>query len=112
MQWYALTLGARNTPAAGRKFSRRDDALIRRITRKHFPDGFTIVEAKGGWWDSSGTRFVREESRQIQVGTRALATVRRWARELGAALGQSELIVLKLGSGVSLKVARRRSPQA
>ena len=106
MQWYALTLGARNTPAARRQFSRADDALIRRITQKHFPDGFTILEARGGWWDSGRNRFVREESRQIQVSAKTPAAVRRWAGELGRALGQSELIVLKLGPALPLRLAR------
>ena len=103
---YSLLLGARNTPAAGREFRAEDDARIRDITARHFPDGFTILAADGAWFDATHQRFVEEESRQILVSTSRPATLRPWIDELGHALGQKELLVVELGPAATFRVAR------
>jgi hypothetical protein len=69
MKLFSVLLGARNTPASGRAFTRKDDRLLRTLTSRHFPDGFTILNADGGWYDPDKARFVEEQSRQILVGT-------------------------------------------
>jgi len=103
MQCYALTLGARNTPAAGRHFSRTDDEAIRSITEQHFPEGFTILNAQGGWWDVARKKFRKEDSRQIIVRSPSARRVRVWARALGHCLGQKELLVAVLGPSLMIK---------
>lgn len=105
---FSLILGARNTPGAGRRFRRRDDAAIRRITFRHFPQGFTILNADGGWFDPAAGRFVAEESRQILVCPSRRADLRPWCRELAAALKQKELLVIELG-GVASYRARAKT---
>jgi hypothetical protein len=94
---YSLLLGARNTPLARRRFSRSDETLIRRITAVHFPEGYTMLESHGGWYDPTRRRFIGEESRQILVCAPSLAPVRRWAAALAQALKQRELLVVQLG---------------
>src|SRR3954463_13877564 len=103
MKCYVLTLGARNTPKAGRRFSRDDDLGVRRITRRHFPDGFTILTGRGGWWDASRESFVEEETRQVLVCTPTRATLRKWCLELGNFLQQKELLAVELGASLVFK---------
>jgi len=98
MKCYSLSLGARNTPQAGRRFSSRDEGAVRAVTRRHFPEGFTMVETTGGWFDPARQRFVKEESRQILVCTRDVRRLRPWCRELAARLQQRELLVVELGA--------------
>jgi len=110
---YSLLLGARNTPARGKRFSRADDALIRAITLRHFPSGFTVLNADGGWYDPQRSRFVREESRQILVSTDRRSGLRAWAQELAVALRQDELLVIEVGAAFRFRraepvAARRR----
>jgi hypothetical protein len=113
---YSLILGARNTPAAGRAFSRRDDELIREITLRHFADGFTILNADGGWFDPIRGKFIEEESRQILVCPTRRAQLRRWCDELAVALNQKELLVVEVGCAVAYRPRpasprrRRRGP--
>ena len=107
MHSYSVTLGARNTPAAGRRFLPSDDALIQRITREHFPGGFTILEAKGGWWDPQKSQFIKEHSRQVSVASASVKKVRRWARALGIALAQKELLVCSTGRVRRVRISRR-----
>lgn len=97
MRCYSLLLGARHTASPGPRFSATDDRRIRTITRRHFPGGFTILDASGGWFDPDAGRFMAEESRQILVcaARRALAP---WCRELARALNQQELLVVELGA--------------
>lgn len=97
MKCFSLILGARNTPAAGRKFSREDDALIRELTGRHFPDGFTILNADGGWFDPGRKVFVEEEARQILICTSDRQALRTWCKALARALRQKELLVVELG---------------
>jgi hypothetical protein len=97
LKCFSLLLGARNTPRAGKKFSRADDRLIHAITFRHFPNGFTVLAAEGGWFDPTKKRFVAEQSRQILVTARSKASLRRWCGELSRILGQEELIVVELG---------------
>lgn len=104
MNSYAVSVGARNSAAAGHRFSARDERLIRKVTRAYFPNGFTILEARGGWWDPDKKNFVREETRQIQVNSSSWPAVRRWALHLGRTLGQKEIVVARTGTAVTLAV--------
>ena len=103
MKCYSLLLGARNTPSGGDRFSRAEDERIRRITSRHFPNGFTILHADGGWYDPQAQRFLREESRQILITASGRAAVRRWCRELGEVLRQQELLVVEVGPAWSFR---------
>jgi hypothetical protein len=96
MRCYSLLLGARN---ARRTFSRNDDARVRAITLRHFPTGFTILNSAGAGYDPARRRFIMEQSRQILVCSSSVRRLRRWARELAAALNQHELLVVELGRG-------------
>ncbi len=98
MHCFSLILGARNTPAAGRRFSKRDDEMIREITARHFPDGFTILNAEGGWYDPERREFVEEAARQILIRTADLRALRAWCAALAGALRQKELLVVELGA--------------
>lgn len=98
MKCFSLILGARNTPAAGRRFLKKDEALIRSLTARHFPDGFTILDADGGWFDPARKSFVEEASRQILVCAGGRAPVRAWCADLAHALGQKQLLVVELGT--------------
>ena len=106
MKCYSLLLGARNTPARGKQFSQKDDALIREITFRHFPKGFTVLNADGGWYDPEARSFVEEESRQILVCTRRMPALRLWCAELAAALQQDELLVVEVGPAVQFRMKR------
>ncbi len=105
MKCYSLMLGARNTPTHGKTFSRADDSLIREITFRHFPQGFTVLNADGGWYDPEARRFIAEESRQILVCTDKMRRLRDWCRELAAAMQQDELLVVEMGPAVTVRLA-------
>lgn len=107
MKCYSLLLGARNTPAATQRFSRQDDASIRDITFRHFPEGFTVLNADGGWFDPSVKEFIEEESRQVLVCAADRRQLRAWCHELAAALKQKELLVVELGSATTYRFRRR-----
>lgn len=100
MRCYSLLLGARNPR---RTFSRRDDALVRDLTRRHFPTGFTILNCTGAGYDPLRRRFVLEQSRQILVSAVSAAKVRRYARALATALNQHELLMIEFGRARSIK---------
>jgi hypothetical protein len=89
-----------------------DDAQIREITFRHFPDGFTVLNADGGWFDPSARRFIKEESRQILICTDRPAALRRWCEELARALQQDELLVVEVGAAVSVRLVPRTRRQA
>lgn len=108
MKCFSLILGARHLASAGPRFRAADEAHIRRITRRHFPDGFTILEASGGWYDPAQKRFVAEESRQILVCTIDRRRLTPWCEELARALGQQELLVVELGAAIRFRLRQKR----
>lgn len=97
MKCFSVLLGARNTPRAGRKFTRKDDAAIRALTARYFPDGFTILHAEGVWFDPQKAEFIEEQSRQLLVSTSDRRLLRAWCAALADALRQKELLVVELG---------------
>jgi hypothetical protein len=94
---FSLLLGARNTAPGGKVFSSSDDRRIHEITFHHFPNGFTVLNAEGGWFDPERKRFVAEQSRQILVTATSVRSLRAWCRHLSRALSQKELLVVELG---------------
>src|SRR5690606_1885520 len=108
MKCYTLTLGARNTPAAGKKFSRADDELIRRITCAHFTEGVTILNADGGWFGPARKAFVAEASRQIIVCASRRAQLRPWCAQLARELQQRELLVIETGTATLFRTGRQK----
>ena len=107
MQCWSLLIGARSLRTNARRFSRADDCLIQEITTRHFPAGFTILNAVGGWFDSARRRFIHEESRQVMIVGATPAQVRRWCHELGRALEQEEIVVIRSGTALRLRVRKR-----
>lgn len=97
LKCFSVLLGARNTPRGGKHFRADDEETIRSITFRHFPEGFTILNASGGWFDPKQKRFVAEDSRQILVCAPGLRSLRAWSNELARALKQKELLVVELG---------------
>jgi hypothetical protein len=104
MNCISLLLGARNTPAAMRRFSASDDAKILAITARHFPAGFTVLHASGGWYDPERHTFVNEESRQIILGGVSPRALKAWTTELGRALRQDELLILRMGTVEKIRI--------
>lgn len=107
MKCFSLLLGARNTPSGGSRFRRKDDALIRAVTFRHFPSGFTILKSLGGWFDPDAKKFRKEESRQILVCAPDRARLRPWCRALAEALQQKEFLLVELGPAVVFRFPRR-----
>lgn len=107
MKCFTLILGARHTSATGPRFKAADDRRIREITRSHFPDGFTILEANGGWFDPEKKRFVNEESRQILVCSPSRRRLTAWCEELAGALKQKELLVVEAGTALRFRPGLR-----
>jgi hypothetical protein len=105
LKCFSLLLGPRNTPAAGRRFSRADEARIHEITFRHFPDGFSVLNADGGWFDPA-RGFIREEARQILVCAPSVGALRRWCDELARGLQQQELLVVELGPASTFRPKR------
>lgn len=101
-------IGSRSLAKPSRSFTAADDRILQKITTRHFPSGYTIVHAAGGWFDADRRKFVREESRQVLICAASLAAVRRWAQHLGAALRQKELLVIELGRALPVKVKTPR----
>lgn len=102
LKCFSLMLGARNTPGAGRRFRRVDEEQVRAITFRYFPDGFSIFNADGGWFDPA-RGFIAEEARQILVCAHSVRALRRWCEELARALQQKELLVVELGPAFTFK---------
>ena len=111
MQCWSLLIGARRLRAKARRFSRADDRLLQEITARHFPTGFTILHAAGGWFDPAQRRFIHEESRQVLIGGATSAEVRCWGHELGRALEQKEIVVIRVGEALRLRVQSARSTE-
>ena len=107
LKCFSLLLGARNTPG-GKQFTRPDIDRIHAITFRHFPDGFTILNADGGWFDPRRGRFVEEPSRQILVCAPSVRALRPWCDELAQALKQRELLVVELGPASTFRAGRAR----
>jgi hypothetical protein len=108
LKCYSLLLGARNTPGAGKHFTKADNERIHAITFRHFPDGFSILNAEGGWFDPNRRKFVEEDSRQILVCARSVRQLRGWCEDLTVALKQKELLVVELGPAFTFRAARRQ----
>ncbi len=104
MTCYSLLLGARSTPAGGARFSARDEKNLRAITARHFPEGFTVLNAQGAWFDPQAREFVEEEARQIIVCTNRRGRLRAWCDELARALEQKELLVTEVGPAATFRV--------
>ena len=104
---WSLLIGARHVRPGLRRFSRADDQLLQRITTEYFPEGYTILEARGGWFDPASHRFVREDSRQILVTSGSVRKLKQWGSALGAALGQQELLLVAIGRPLRLRVTLR-----
>jgi hypothetical protein len=104
---WSLMVGSRSLSRRGRTFAPADDRHLREITTRHFPTGYTILHADGGWFDPVRRKFMREESRQVLICAAGLGAVRRWAQELGAALQQKELLVIELGRAIRWRVKAR-----
>jgi hypothetical protein len=107
LKCFSLLLGARNTPG-GKRFTPTDIARIHAITFRHFPNGFTILDAEGGWFDPRRGKLIEEPSRQILVSARGVRALRAWCRELAAALKQQELFVVELGPAFTFRAGRAR----
>jgi hypothetical protein len=101
---WSLFLGARRLRPGVRRFSAADDRRLQAITTRFFSAGYTILQAAGGWYDPATRRFVREESRQILIVSDSAAQVRRWARAVGAAFRQKELMLVAAGRAHRLRV--------
>jgi len=112
MHCFSLILGSRNTPSAGRQFSRLDDELIRELTARHFPDGFTILNADGGWFDPERRTFVEEAARQVLICTSDRRALRSWCAALAQALHQKELLLVELGVARAFRYRAARAPRA
>lgn len=93
---YSVLIGARNGPGHG-KFSKRRAQIVCDITARYFPEGSSILDAEGGWFDPERRIFVREESRQVLVCASSLKALRPWCAALSRALQQRELLVVRLG---------------
>ncbi|HYP16670.1 MAG TPA: DUF3574 domain-containing protein [Opitutus sp.] len=109
MKCFSLLLGARNTPAAAARFAPADEELVRSITFRHFPDGFTMLRAEGGWFDPAQGAFVEEESRQVIVCAPSRRPLRPWLEELAVAMKQDELIVVDHGQSVKFRAKLRQA---
>jgi hypothetical protein len=103
LKCFSLLLGARNTPSAGKHFAPADDERIRALTFRHFANGFTILNASGGWFDPVQKKFVEEDSRQIMVCATGIRSLRPWLSDLAATLKQKELLVIELGPATSYR---------
>ena len=101
MKAYSVLIGSPNNT---RRFSRRAEQTLQTITARHFPDGFTILDAKGAWYDPARRTFRKEDARQVVVTTPQPARLHRWCRELGAALNQQEVVLLEIGRSTRIRV--------
>lgn len=102
MKSYSLLIGARNNRG---RFQRKDEMLLEKITARHFPGGFTILDASGAWYDAARKIFRREQARQILICTSSPRKLAPWCRELGEALGQRELLVIEAGTVRRFRIA-------
>lgn len=105
---YSLLLGARSTPGKGARFPAEDEEKLRAITARHFPEGFTVLNADGAWFDPEARRFIEEEARQVIVCTDRRGRLRSWCEELASALAQKELLVTEVGPAAMFRVRKRR----
>lgn len=101
MKSYSLLIGSNN---ARGYFRRRDEKRLHAITARHFPHGFTILHAKGNWYDPAAKVFRKEDAREVLVCTRRPQALLPWCRELGRALGQKELLLVATGAARRVKI--------
>jgi hypothetical protein len=101
MKSYSLMIGARNVRGT---FARRDERILQGITARHFPEGFAILDAKGGWYDPAERSFKREDARQILVCTAQSVRIPAWCRELGKALKQKEVLIVEVGAARRFRI--------
>ena len=109
LKCFSVMVGMRHTPTRRKHFAATDDEKIHAITFRHFPDGFTVLNADGGWFDPERRRFVAEESRQVIVSARSVRVLRAWCADLAAALRQKELLVIELGPVSTFRARRTRA---
>jgi hypothetical protein len=104
MKSYSLLVGSNNRRGY---FARGDERQLREITARHFPTGFTILNAKGSWYDATSRTYRNEEAREVVIctGNTATARVHAWCRELGRALRQKELLLIEVGRVRRFKIA-------
>lgn len=102
---WSLLVGSHHFGGSGR-FSRANDRRLQEITAEYFPVGYTILNASGGWYDPEKQRFIREESRQVLVCTGDRRAVKKWAKALGRALHQKELLLVEHGTAATISTRR------
>lgn len=91
---YSLLVGSSNSRGY---FRRADDRRLRKITARHFPEGFTILSAQGSWYDPDTHTFRKEEAREIVLCTDRRTALKAWCEEIGTALRQKELLLTEGG---------------
>jgi len=91
------------------RFSAGREAMLREITERHFPDGASIVHAKGRWFDPERKAFVSEEARQVLVCASSRKALAPWCAELASALDQKEFMIVQLGNAFSFRAGKKRS---
>lgn len=109
MKSYSVLVGSNNTRG---RFSRRDEALLQKITAQYYPEGFTILTAAGSWFDPVTQQFRKEEARQVIVSTNRARSIPNWCQAIGVALRQKELIVQELGSARRIQIRTAKAGRA
>lgn len=105
---FSVFVGAANRIGRGRFSSRREN-ILRDVTQKYFPQGATILNAKGTWLNPDTREFADEEARQVLVCAPSRAALRPWCEALMAALNQKELLVVQLGSATRFVAKKHHS---
>jgi hypothetical protein len=103
MKAYSLLVGARNKQ---RRFSRRDEGLLKTVTARYFPAGFTILDASGAWFEGGKTSIRREQARQVLVCTSRPRQLKPWCLEVGRVFAQKEVLLLELGEARRFPIKR------
>jgi len=92
-------LGARhrvddNGVVVFRRYTKRDDVTLAKVTAKYFPDGFTVIEHAGNWRDSSD--LIQEDSRTILVVGGEPAKHEGWRNDIVATFQQEKIVRIPL----------------
>ncbi|MFT3867538.1 MAG: DUF3574 domain-containing protein [Nibricoccus sp.] len=104
MKAFSLLVGARNKR---RKFTLEDEKLLKKVTAKYFPSGFTILDASGVWFDGGNASLRREQARQLLVCTNQPKKLKPWSVEVGKVFGQKEVLLLELGKARRFQTGRQ-----
>jgi hypothetical protein len=104
MKAYSILIGSPNTT---RRIARREERALQTIVARHFPNGFTILDAKGAWHDARRRSFRKEDARQVLVCTAQPRKLAACCRELGAALRQQEIVVFAIGAARRFVLPKR-----